>query len=390
VSVKVPAAEHERKANVNFPMGNSMRFLSKTAAFIGMPALRNLVSDSIAIDMGSAATIIYVRGRGVVLDEPSLVAVNSITGKVLAIGLEAQQMYGRETRDVAVVAPLLNGVVADFERTKEMLAHFVRKARSGVSYFSRRALMSVYPGVTQVERRALLSAAEHARIGRVFMMEEGLAAAFGAGVRIDDAHASAVVDIGSGTTNVAIVASGSIIHARSERIGSSDINAAISDHVRRHRGLVIGAHSTERLKLELASAMLPADLAQELTIRGRDVVTGSPGAIEITAGEIYPVAQRVAGKILEGVWTTLAELPPEVAGDVYDRGIILTGGGALFPGMSDYLREQTKLPVQVAEDPRYAIVRGLEQMFDEPLWFRRVIRTEPNPLLEAETESLQF
>src|SRR6267142_2449208 len=329
-----------------------MSFVSKTAAFKSMAALRNLVSDSMAIDIGSAATIIYVRGRGVVVDEPSLVAVNSITGNVLAIGLEAQQMYGRETRDVAVVAPLLNGVVADFERTKEMLAHFVRKARSGVSYFSRRALMSVYPGVTQVERRALLSAAEHARIGRVFMMEEGLAAAFGAGVRIGDAHASAVVDIGSGTTNVAIVASGSIIHARSQRIGSSDINAAIINHVRRHRGLTIGVHSAERLKLELASAILPADLALEITIRGRDILTGSPGAIEITAGEVYPVAQYVVSKIGEGVRTTLAELSPEVAGDIYDRGIILTGGGALFSGMGDYLRDLTNLSVRIADEAR--------------------------------------
>ncbi len=367
-----------------------MRFMSKTAAFMGMPALRNLVSDSIAIDMGSAATIIYVRGRGVVLDEPSLVAVNNITREVIAIGLEAQQMYGREARDVTVVAPLLNGVVADFERTKEMLAHFVRQARSGVSYFSRRALMSVYPGVTQVERRALLSAAEHARIGRVLMMEEGLAAAFGAGVRADDPHASAVVDIGSGTTNVAIVASGAIIHARSERIGSSNINAAIIDHVRRHRGLAIGAPSAELLKRELASAIVPADLAQEITIRGRDVLTGSPGAIEITAGEVYPVAQNVVTKIAEGVTTTLAELSPEVAGDIYDRGIILTGGGSLFGGMDDYLRDQTKLPVQVADEPRYAIVRGLQQMFDEPLWLRRVIRAEPQPLLDAESESFEF
>lgn len=362
--------------------------MSKTAAFVGMPALRNLVSDSIAIDMGSAATIIYVRGRGVVVDEPSLVAVNTITGKVMEIGLEAQQMSGREARDVTVIAPLLNGVVADFERTREMLEHFVRKARSGVSYFSRRALMSVYPGVTQVERRALLSAAEHARIGRVCMIEEGLAAAFGGGVRVDDPHASAVVDIGSGTTNVAIVANGAIVHAHSERIGSSDINAAIIDHVRRHRGLAIGAQSAERLKLELASAIVPRDLAQEITIRGRDILTGSPGAIQITAGEVYPVAQYVVSKIVEGVRTTLAELPAEVAGDIYDRGIILTGGGALFGGMDDYLRDQTGLPVRIADEPRYAIVRGLEQMFDEPLWLRRAIRSEPHPLLDAESESL--
>jgi len=364
-----------------------MSFVSKTAAFMSMAALKNLVSDSMAIDMGSAATIIYVRGRGVVVDEPSLVAFNTVTGELMAIGLEAQQMYGREARNVIVVAPLLNGVVADFERTKEMLAYFVRQARSGISFFSRRALMSVYPGVTQVERRALLSAADHARIGRVFMMEEGLAAAFGAGVRIDDPHASAVVDIGSGTTNVAIVANGAIVHARSERIGSSDINAAIINHVRRHRGLTIGAHSAERLKLELGSAILPADLAREITIRGRDVLTRSPGAIEITAGEVFPVAQYVVSKIAEGVRATLAELPPEVAGDIYDRGIILTGGGALFSGMDDYLQDITQLPVQIADEPRYAIVRGLEQMFDEPLSLRRVIRSEPHPLLDAGNES---
>lgn len=278
--------------------------MSKTAAFLDRNALRNLVSESIAIDMGSAATIVYVHGRGVVVDEPSLVAVNTITGEVVAIGLEAQQMYGREARDVTVIAPLLDGVVADFERTKEMLVHFVRKARGGNSYFSRRALMSVLFGITQVERRALLSAAEHARIGRVVMIEEGLAAAFGGGVGVDDPRASAVVDIGSRTTNVAIVANGAIVRAHAERIGSWDINAAIIDHVRRHRGLAIGAHSAERLKLELASAILPIDLAQEMTIKGRDVFTGSPGAIEITAGEVYPVAQHVVHKIVESVGTT--------------------------------------------------------------------------------------
>jgi rod shape-determining protein MreB and related proteins len=363
-----------------------MSFMNKTAAFLGMDALRHLVSESIAVDMGSAATIVYVHGRGVVVDEPSLVAVNTVTGELVAIGLEAQQMYGREARDVAVVAPLLNGVVADFERTKEMLAHFVRTARGGNSYFSRRALMSVLFGITQVERRALLNAAEHARIGRVVMIEEGLAAAFGAGVRMDDARASAVVDIGSGTTNVAIVANGAIVHAHAERIGGWDINAAIIDHVRRHRGLAIGAQSAERLKLELASAVLPTDLALEITIKGRDVLTGSPGAIEITAGEIYPVAQHVVHKIVESVGTTLTELPPEVAGDIYERGIILTGGGAQFGGLDDYMREHTKLTVRIPDEPRYAIVRGLAHMFDEPLWLRRVLRSEPYPLLDASTD----
>lgn len=363
-----------------------MGFLSKTAAFMGMTSLRDLVSDSIAIDMGSGATIIYVHGRGVVVDEPSLVAVNNITGDVIAVGSEARQMYGREARDTTVVAPLLNGVVADFERTREMLAHLVREARSGTS-FSRRALMSVYPGVTHVERRALLTAAEHARIGRVMMMDEGLAAAFGAGVKLDDARASAVVDIGSGTTNVAVVGNGAIIHSRSDRIGSTDINTAITNHVRRHRGLAIGPPSAERVKLELASAMLPEELGREITIRGRDVVTGSPGAISLTAGEIYPVANYVVNKIVEVVSTTLAELSPEVAGDIYDRGIILTGGGALFNGMADYTREQTKLAVRIADEPRYAIVRGLAQMFDDPLLLRRAVRSDAPPILDQENEA---
>jgi rod shape-determining protein MreB len=244
--------------------------------------------------------------------------------------------------------------------------------------------MSVLSGVTQVEERALRSAAEYARIGRIVMIEEGLAAAFGAGVRVDDPRASAVVDIGGGTTNVAIVANGEIVHARAERIGSEDINAAIVDHVRRHRGLIIGPQSAERLKLELGSATLPIDLAEEVMIKGLDVLTRGPGAIDITAGELYPLVLPVVRKIVEVLNTTLTELPPEVGGDIYERGIILTGGGAQFAGLEDFFQEQTKLPVRTAPEPRNAIVRGLEQMFDEPLRLRRVLRRERYPVLDME------
>ncbi len=366
-----------------------MSFMAKTAAFMGFHLLRDLVKDSMAIDMGSASTIIAVRGRGVIVDEPSVVAVNNLTGEVIAFGHEAQQMQGREARDVVVIAPLVDGVVADFERTRAMLNHFVREARSGVSHFSRRAVMSVLSGVTQVEQRALLAAADYARIGRVYMVEEGLAAALGAGVKIDDPHASAVVDIGGGTVNIAVIANGTIVHARAERIGSSDINAAIIDHVRRHRGLTIGARTSERLKLELATANVPEDLGREITIKGRDVQTGSPGAIEITAGEVYAVAQPVVRKIAISVNETLAELPPEVAADIYDRGIILTGGGAQMEGLEDYLRDETKLTVRTADEPRLAIVHGLEQMYDEPLLLRRVTRNEPHPLLDAEASAFE-
>jgi len=364
-----------------------MAFLSKTSAFLGRRSLRSLVSDSMAIDMGSASTIISVRGRGVVVDEPSLMAIDINTGEVIAIGLEAQQKYGREARGIAVIAPMLDGVVADFERTKEMLSHFVAKARGGLSYFSRRALINVFSDVTPVERRALLTAAQDARIGRVAMIEEGLAAAFGCGVRADDPHGSVVVDIGGGTTNVAVVANGKIVRARAERRGSSAIDAAIINHVSRHRGLSIGAKTAERLKLELASAIVPVDLGREIAINGRDVLTRMPQSIEITAGEIYPIAQEVVHKIVEGVSETLTELPPELAADVYDRGIILTGGGAQFGGLDDYLRDQTKLPVRVADEPRYAIVRGLEQMFDEPLSLRRAIKRDLHTSLDLRNES---
>jgi rod shape-determining protein MreB and related proteins len=367
-----------------------MSFMSKTRSFMGLTALRNLVSDSIAIDMGSASTIIAVRGRGIVVDEPSVVAVNKVTGEVTAVGDEARKMQGREARDLTVIAPLVDGVVADFERTRAMLEHFVGQARSGVSHFSRRAIMSVLSGVTQVEQRALLSAAEKARIGRVYMVEEGLAAAIGAGVPVDDQHASAVVDIGGATTNVAAIVHGTIIASRAERVGSSDIDAAIMDRLRRHRGLTIGIPTAERLKLELSSAIEPKDPRLKVNVRGRDVQTGNPGAVDVTAGEVYAVTLPVIRKIADEVQATLADLPPEVSGDIYDRGVILTGGGALLDGLGQYLQRQIGVvPVRVAEEPRFAIVRGLSQMFDEPLLLRRVARTEPHPLLDTEAAAFE-
>lgn len=357
--------------------------MSKTSSFIGLRALRDLVSDSMAIDMGSASTIVAVRGRGVVIDEPSVVAVDKLSGEVIAFGNEAQKMQGREARDVAVIAPLVDGVVADFERTRVMLEHFVQEARSGISHFSRRAIMSVLSGVTQVEQRALPSAAEEARIGRVYMVEEGLAAAIGAGVPVDDPHASAVVDIGAGTTNVAVIVNGAIIASRAERIGSSDIDAAIMDRLRRHWGLSIGIQTAERLKLALSSAVDPKDQALKEEVRGRDVQTGSPGAVSVSASEVYAVTLPIIRRIADEVRSTLTELAAEVSGDIYDRGVILTGGGAQLEGLAQYLQKEVGLSISVADDPRFAIVRGLSQMFDEPMLLRRVARTEPQPVFDA-------
>jgi rod shape-determining protein MreB len=249
--------------------------------------------------------------------------------------------------------------------------------------------MSVLSEVTQVEQRALLSAAEEARITRVYMIEEGQAAAIGAGVPLNDEHASAVVDIGGGTTNVAAIVSGSIIASRAERIGSSDIDAAIMDRLRRHHGLTIGIPTAERVKLELSSAIEPREPATHLNVRGRDVQTGSPGAVDITAGEVYAITVPIIRRIADEVRGMLTELAPEVAGDIFDRGLILTGGGASLDGLPQYLQKQLGLVVRVADEPRFAIVRGLSQLFEEPLLLRRVARTEAHPLMDTEATAFE-
>lgn len=361
----------------------------RTRSFWRFQALRDLVSDSMAIDMGSANTVILVRGRGVVVDEPSVVAVNKMTGEVVAIGRAAQEMQGREAREVSLVWPVADGVVADFDHTQKMLAHFVRAARGGISHFSRRAVMSIISGVTHVEHRALMTAAEHAHIGRVYMVEEGLAAAIGAGVDVGDRHGAAVVDIGGDSANVAVVALGMIVYSRAERWGSRDIDRAVAERLRRFRGLAVGPLTAERLKIELCSATEPSDPARSVTVKGRDVTTGTPAAIDVTADEIYTVAQPILHKIAETVRAALADLQPEVAADIFDRGLIVTGGGALLEGVAEFLQRETGLATRVAEDPRYASVRGLAQLFDEPLLLRRVTRNEPSLLLDSEAAAFE-
>ena len=347
-------------------------------------SLKKLVTDSMAIDLGTASTIIAVKGRGVVLDEPSLVAINELSEEILAFGQEAADMTGREGRDVIVKAPMIGGVVGDFERTKKMLAHFVKKSKTGGSNISLQAVMGMVSDVTHVEQRALSNAADDAGIGKVFMMEEGLAAAFGAGVLPTDKRASAIVDIGAGTTNIAIIAKGSVVHSTSERYGSNSINDVLATHLRRHRGLQVGEETTELLKASFASAYLPDDIAKMMEVRGRDVQTGSPAAVEVTTGELYPIVESIVRRIAQTVKDTLTELRPEVAADIYDRGVILTGGGSLLDGIDQYMRSYINLAVTVADEPRYATVNGLLKMFDDPKLLDRVARNELHVLQNAE------
>jgi len=347
-------------------------------------SLKKLVTDSMAIDLGTASTIIAVKGRGVVLDEPSLVAINEMTEEIVAFGHEAAEMTGREGRDVSVRAPLIGGVVADFERTKKMLQFFVKKAKTGHSNISLQAVMSIVSDVTHVEQRAMINAADSAGIGKVYMMEEGLAAAFGAGVLPTDKRATAIVDIGAGTTNIAIIAKGSVVHSTSDRYGSNAINESLVTHIRRNRGLQVGEETTELLKTKFSSTFLPEDIAKSIEIRGRDVQTGGPGAVDITAGEVYPIVEAIVRRIAIRVKDTLTELRPEVAADIYDRGVILTGGGALLEGIDRYMRAFIGLPVSIAEEPRYATVNGLLKMFDDPKLLERVTQNELGLLQNSE------
>jgi rod shape-determining protein MreB len=249
--------------------------------------------------------------------------------------------------------------------------------------------MGVLSGITQVEQRALLSAAEQAHIGRVYMVEEGLAAAIGAGVQTDDRRASAVVDIGGDSTNVAIVSLGMIVYSRATRVGSRDIDAAISERLRRFRGLAIGPATAERVKFELGSAVEPAEPGRATNVKGRDVTTGRPAAIDVTAEEVYALAQPVLANIAEAVRAALGELPPEVAADIYDRGLIVTGGGAQLEGAGQFLQRETRLATRVVEEPRHACVKGLMQLFDDPLLLRLVTRNEPSLLLGEEAAAYE-
>lgn len=351
---------------------------------MAIKSLKRYVTDSMAIDMGTANTIIAVKGRGIVFDEPSLVAINELTDEIVAYGQEAFDLRGREGRDVTVRSPLSHGVIADFERTSKMLNYFVKKSKTGGSQVALEAVMSMISDVTHVEQKALLDAAEDSNIGKVYMMEEGLASAFGAGVSSNDKRASAIIDIGAGTTNVAIIAKGTVVHARSERIGSDEINLALTTHLRRHRGLQIGLETAENLKIQFATTYLPEDVDKTTTVRGRDVQTGSPSAVEVTIGEIYPVVESIVRRIAQIVSDTLTELRPEVAADIYDRGVIMTGGGVLLEGLDQYLRNFVSLPVTIADEPRYATVKGLLSMYDEPELLERVSRTELRLLQNAE------
>ncbi|MCC5794096.1 MAG: rod shape-determining protein [Chromatiales bacterium] len=329
-------------------------------------------SHDLSIDLGTANTLIYLRGQGIVLDEPSVVAIREESGRggkvVEAVGAEAKSMLGRTPGNITAIRPLKDGVIADFTVTEKMLQHFIRKALPG-RYFrpSPRVLVCVPYGSTQVERRAIRESAEGAGARRVFLIEEPMAAAVGAGMPVHEARGSMVLDIGGGTSEVAVISLNGIVYASSVRIGGDRFDEAIINYVRRNYGILIGEATAERIKHQIGSAF-PGDEVHEISIKGRNLSEGVPRSFSLNSNEILEALQEPLQGIVSAVKGALEQTPPELGADVAERGIVLTGGGALLRHLDKLIMEETGLPVLVADDPLTCVARGggrLLELMDE-------------------------
>lgn len=330
--------------------------------------IMRMMSSDMAIDLGTANTLVYVKGQGIVLNEPSVVAIAEIGGRkrVLAVGEEAKQMVGRTPGNIQAIRPLREGVIADFEVAEEMIKHFIHKVHNRRSFVSPQVIICVPSGSTAVEKRAIQESAEGAGAGKVFLIEEPMAAAIGAGLPVTEATGSMVVDIGGGTTEVAVLSLGGIVCAKSVRIGGDSLDEAIIGYIRRHHNLLIGEATAERIKKEIGSALTPEQGdGRTYNIKGRDLLNGIPKEVTVSERQIAEsLAEPVAG-IVEAVKVTLENTAPELSSDIVDKGIVLTGGGALLKNLDLVLRNATGLPVSVADDPLSCVALGTGQALEE-------------------------
>ncbi len=330
--------------------------------------LLGLLSSDMGIDLGTANTLVYVKGRGIVLNEPSVVAIAQSKGKrqVLAVGDEAKLMLGRTPGNIQAIRPLRDGVIADFEVAEEMIKHFIRKVHNRRSFANPQIIVCIPSGSTAVERRAIQESAESAGARRVFLIEEPMAAAIGAGLPVTEPTGSMVVDIGGGTTEVAVLSLGGIVYSRSVRVGGDKLDEAIINYIRRYHNLLIGESTAERIKKEIGSACPPEDGEGRTTeIKGRDLMNGVPKEIVITERQVAESLAEPVSAILEAVKVALENTAPELAADIVDKGIVLTGGGALLRNLDLVLRHATGLPVSVAEDPLSCVALGTGRAVEE-------------------------
>jgi rod shape-determining protein MreB len=330
-----------------------------------------IFSNDLAIDLGTANTLVYVKGRGIICNEPSVVVLRRDNKKPVAVGAEAKEMLGKTPSNIITIRPLKDGVIADFDATEEMLKYFIAKAHNRKSFVSPRVIMGVPSGITQVERRAVKDAAHSSGAREVYLIEQPMAAAVGVGLPVGKPSGNMIVDIGGGTTDVAVISLDGIVYSKAVRVGGDKMDEAIIAYIKRKYNLMIGERTAEHIKIELGSAY-PSNNVEPIEVKGRDLISGIPKAINVTEEEIREALQETVGLILDTIKVTLENTPPELAADIVDRGIVLAGGGALLRGLDILIREQTGVPVVAPEDPLTAVVRGCGMMLDKLELLRKV------------------
>jgi rod shape-determining protein MreB and related proteins len=336
--------------------------------------LLGLFSNDIGIDLGTANTLVYVKDQGIVLREPSVVAVRSGTSQVLAVGDEAKRMLGRTPGNIVAVRPLKDGVIADFEMTESMLRHFITKVHNR-KWVRPRVVIAVPSGITEVERRAVKESAAHAGAREVYLIEEPMAAAIGVGLPVQDAAGNMIIDIGGGTTEVALISLSGIVFSRSVRVAGDELDEAIACYMKRAYNLMIGERTAEEIKIKIGSAY-PVEKETSMEVKGRDLVAGLPKTLTITSQKVREALLEPISTIVESVRVALERCPPELSADLVDRGLVLAGGGALLRGLDKLLQEETGLPVHVAEDPLSAVAEGTGRALSELKFLRQVASSD--------------
>jgi rod shape-determining protein MreB len=331
----------------------------------------SLFSNDLAIDLGTANTCVFARGKGIVLSEPSIVAVNNQTDQIEAVGTEAKEMLGRTPGTITAIKPMRDGVIADFEAAEKMLGYFIKKAHRRKTLVRPRVVIGVPSEITQVERRAVKDSAYRAKASEVFLIEEAMAAAIGAGMPITEAAGNMIVDIGGGTTDIAVISLAGVVYSKSVRVAGNAMDEAIMSYIKREHDLLIGERTAERVKMELGSAW-PLREGKQMEVKGRHVLEGKPKTVVLNDSQIREALADTIKQIIQAVRDGLERIPPELSADVCDRGIVMSGGGALLHNLDERLRRETGLPVQVAEDPLSSVVLGAGKMLSDFNLLRKI------------------
>jgi rod shape-determining protein MreB len=339
---------------------------------LALRSLFSLFSSDLAIDLGTANTCVYVRGKGIVVNEPSIIAINKVNGRVEAVGKEAKEMLGRTPGNIVAIKPMKDGVIADFEYTEKMLAYFIRKAHNNRNVWVRpRIVIGVPSEITQVEKRAVKDSAYRAKASEVHLVEEAMAAAIGAGMPITEPSGNMIVDVGGGTTDIAVISLAGIVYSKAVRVAGNEMDEAIIQYIRKTYNLLIGERTAEQIKMEIGSAY-PLEERMTMEIKGRHLIEGVPKTITITDEEIRESLAETVNVIVDAVRVALERTPPELSADIVDRGIVLTGGGALLKNLDKRLREETGLPLAMAEDPLSSVVLGAGKMLSDFNLLRKI------------------